>query len=411
MCGVANDSPHAPPPHTHTHLTYNERHLIRTTCCVADWVFGVLCECSCHPDERWRKALVTRDPRYVLVAATESTGAALHANLSAVPEKFEPDLTLSPLTSGSMEPHVLGLLTVMLGVAAAKLEIVQRWCLPGLVPGESSFAGTLDVHFIGARPIQEAMMQFDGVATLAMMLLKPEVNFTRVRVLLVGPEMADLDADMLAHHRECERQIAARDLDGLSLEVHTSTSLYHDSPPPAPHLAFVLNGGIDSGYADWAPTLRHLLVHDVPTVFTGYTATHGCDDSAGCIRILKLMGADVTLPPSRNPFRFKRYARITGAESNGFLIVARGRVASAPPLTDARLAEVQRLDRIEKLEELAKVNEIDNPHTSSSANLRRLRDALVASTVTIPMDVTTEHLEGWAHGSTAPRWSGGPEWV
>eukprot|EP00038_Savillea_parva_P020333 m.31026 g.31026 ORF g.31026 m.31026 type:complete len:422 (-) comp4764_c0_seq1:89-1354(-) len=342
----------------------------------------------CHADAKWRGAIALRDARYILVAAAGSSDhGVLAEHLKAVHASYGPDLTLHPQTAVHDERMVLVWLTMAMGVAALLPHIAQ--------PPD----GVFRLHVIGARFTNEGVVYYDAVAiTLATLVLCGRVAFSEIEVTLQGPEMADLPIDIVAQHRESEERMLAANM-GFKLTVKVSGTMYHDQPPPPASVALILNGGIDSEFYQWAPTLQLLLERGTPTALTGYTTKHGCDDAQGCERILRLMGGNVVLPSSPNPFRYRRLA----AYPDGFIVGVKGR--DGPPLDATAIAEVQRLDRIDKLEELAAVNEMDNPMMPfCPIRLRRLRSALVAREVHVPPEVNTSELEKWSHGQSRPVW-------
>lgn len=326
------------------------------------------------------------EPKQMLRAARDTTGRDLTSHIQSVPSGYARELTAQMRLGSQDEVGGKLLLTIGLGIAAVRDHITS--------PAD----GVLRIDFIGARPHRsEGPLIFNALPVIARDVL-PGVVFNRVVVGLIGPEMAEADAQTAQHFRECEKLAP-------QLTIQARAQLYHDDPvPPPATVAFVIRGGIDSEFGNWNRTVALLLERKTPTVLTGYTADHGCDDAAGTTRILRLMGANFCLDSCRNPFRVS-HPEMGNVSLDGFLLAVCG--SSTLKLDAAALDNVQRQDRIEKLEELAVVNESEG-QAGISGNLRRLRAALDAG-LHIPPHVNTQDLEQWGAGEWPAKWKGGPK--
>ena len=283
-------------------LTAGDKQLQVCGCCKAESYCSKECQRTrwksghkrlCHADAKWRGAIALRDTRYILAAAVASADKGLLAeHLKALHESVQPDLTVSPQTAAHDPRMVLVWHTMAMGVAALRPHITQ--------PAD----GVFRLHVIGARFTNEGVVYYDAVAiTLANLVLCGRVSFSQIEVTLCGPEVANLPGEIVAQHAECEQLVEAADM-GFKLKVKVSGAMYHDAPLPPASVALILNGGIDSEFHQWAPTLRLLLERGTPTALTGYTTKHGCDDAQGCERILRLMGGNLVLRSCPNPFRY-----------------------------------------------------------------------------------------------------------
>lgn len=139
-----------------------------------------------------------------------------------------------------------------------------------------------------------------------------------------------------------------------------------------------------------------------------------CDDMQGVERLLRMMGADIIVPSTPNPFRVP----LMGMEHvymNGVFVAFRGyapnetgRAAQAATYAGAQqcsdeLARVHRAARAAKLEDFAVVNILDG-EPEGARRLREIRAELLAGRLDIPRSVSDDDLEKWALGSTGRPW-------
>ena len=252
-----------------------------------------------------------------------------------------------------------------------------------------AFDGTFRLHLLGCRWHVEGTMDFQKLLKLMIHVLSGICRITCLKVGLLGPEMLGRDHIAEASFRK------AMEMSGSQLKIQVSTRRYHDSPPPAANLALVLNGGIDSSFGAWAPTLQLLLEHRTPTAFTGYAPY----DKLGCERVLRLMKSAVQVPTLSNPFRFN----MGTLASDAFVVCTCGVEDGQPVPSSSELEEVHRLERIEKLKDLERLNAEDG-NSDAVQNLKSLRLDLERGLELIPPDVTHSDIERWALGQSEARW-------
>ena len=186
------------------------------------------------------------------------------------------------------------------------------------------------------------------------------------------------------HFRTCSEE----NDDQLKIEV--CSLCYHDASPPIADLVVVFNGGIDSNFGSWSPSLMLLLERSSPLAFTGYLPF----DDMGYERLLKLIGAHIVVQTTINPFRSLDYRRT----NDGFLICVSGKDPSqGVPSTPAEISAVHKVERLAKLAELAVLND-KGGFVETAKRLRWLHMKLTSDSVSIPSSVNHGSLEQWAMG-------------
>ena len=181
-------------------------------------------------------------------------------------------------------------------------------------------------HIIPTSSLQvEGEADFALVALLLRGALRGAVDFDALDLELIGPEIdmtSPADGPAKANiGRAIERARSA----GVALEFGGCELPYHRAggpragPPPA-DLALVLNGGCDCNFHLWGETLRLLVARGTPTALTGYERGGAPIDHPE--RLLRLLGARVALPTTRNPFRFD----LMGNVADAFLVGVAGAV-------------------------------------------------------------------------------------
>jgi len=238
----------------------------------------------------------------------------------------------------------------------------------------------LRVTLLGARMTVEGGLDWSLLRQLIGVVLGRSV---RLHIELVGPEIPVGAADRAA-------------VDTPELQLRMTSGTYHETQRARlPHCAIALNGGIDSEFASWAPTLLRLRGERVPAAFTGYTPS----DEAGCERVLRLIEADIVVPTHQNPFRCEGFGPYY---SDGFLVGVCG--GSEAVFSQEDLVRLHKQERVERIEELAVLNERDGC-TAVGAKLRELKADLIDGSVVIPEDVGHQKIEKWAQGVWPKAWS------
>ena len=235
-----------------------------------------------------------------------------------------------------------------------------------------------------------------------------------LRITLVGPDlegetgMAAIDRDEAC--REMKRAIESQRSE-LGFDIFTGP--YHEALEGSghagegrvqqPHLAVILNGGVDNGFGSWGPSIASLLRSRVPCIFTGYGST---DDGtatydAGVEPLLTLMRAECVCAAQPNPFRFPRLG-MAAHSHDAFLIGVCGCGADKPP-DDDELSSIHAAERAAKLDRLADLNDRDG-YAAAARLLRDLRAQLLSNEVNISPEVTHGDLERWAQGRGPKMW-------
>lgn len=270
--------------------------------------------------------------------------------------------------------------TIALAAALMKDHVV--------VPPQGS-DGAFRLHLIGCRWHVEGAINFEHVLSVLNRIF-PVLHSTTLKIGLLGPEMAGQEkAESRAMNRAMQHC-------GDKLKIQISPRYYHESRAPAADFALVLNGGIDSGFGTWGPTLQLLLSRGTPVAFTGYAPY----DKDGCERLLRMMGADVKLPAVSSPFRF----HLGQSASDAFVVGVKGVATDCSvPATTSEMEEVHRMERIHKMKELEQWNTKDG-NSHAVERLKSLRRDLENGLEIIPAEVTHSDLEQWAFGQCEAEW-------
>lgn len=336
--------------------------------------------------------------------ASAVLGMAERCGLAAVPA----DVCVSTAVRGWPRERA-----ITYTVALAALSLKDR------VRSAHGGTGALRVALLGCRAHVEGGIDWRLLAKLLCRVL--ELGECKVTVSLVGPEMhAETDDDKSELAKAVAEMCRAEKASAGAVEVVVRASEYHHllqqadaatsngyvSPRAAPaggrpHLAVVLNGGVDSAFGSWGPTLASLLRDRVPSAFTGYGGQDGAPTYDGGLAPLltELMGAELACAPHPNPFRFV----MMGRASDAFLLGVCGVHAPREPPTDAQLPEIHALERAARLEVLADLNVRDG-QLSTAAKLREARAQLQAGEIEIPPQVTHSHIQQWAKEGGRPPW-------
>lgn len=135
----------------------------------------------------------------------------------------------------------------------------------------------------------------------------------------------------------------------------------------------------------------------------------------GAERLLRMMGADIIVPSTPNPFRVSVMGRMPHVYMNGFFVAFRGyapndagRTAQAALYAGAQqasdeLARVHRAARAAKLEDFAVVNILDGA-PEAARRLREIRTELLAGRLVIPRKVSDDDIEKWVLGRRGRPW-------
>ena len=273
----------------------------------------------------------------------------------------------------------------------------------------------------------------DGTTALGTSTQCPRQRLQSLHVSLIGPELGDqtgyAPVDRAEASREMKRAVEASG-SGLFFQVRECT--YHDAfaregrqPNPAaedgrtdgimleditdstgllrPHLAVILNGGVDNYFGTWGYSLARLLRDNVPTALTGYGNTTNGQPTydIGTLPVLESMRAQTVCSLAPNPFRFaQQFLRTVCCDA--FLVGVCGCGTQSPP-DDEEIPNIHARERIAKLESLAALNDRDG-YVPATGLLRELRADVESGKVVIPPSVTHGDLEKWAQGRGPRKW-------
>lgn len=199
--------------------------------------------------------------------------------------------------------------TVGLAALMMRPRVMSNWAMEEAVDGKVA-RGPLQIDLIGSRLGNEGMMDF---AMLVQVLEEAFDGFGRFRglvVRLIGPQMDfRADPDAAAAYRAGVARAVAQVGDRMAdsrfspLKITQVVKLYHDTnPDDKGRLAVALNAGLMAGFKTWAPTIAFCKQHGIPLAVTGYSSCH-LDEAVETAKVFDDLGALITQPPVRNPFR------------------------------------------------------------------------------------------------------------